>query len=518
MRRILLPALLLALTPFLTASTTVLTPWPKAHFVDNNNVLCVGCQLFTYQAGTTTKLATWTDQGGGTNNTDPVILNARGEANVWLTPGTAYKFVLAPANDTDPPTNAFWTVDQIAASAPYNPASVAITGGTISGVTISGATINTSTLNSPTIVTPAITGGTITGSSIAGANVCSNHSQVKSANYSPLQADQGNLIELSGNSTFTLNFSNSYTAGFIVCVANLDSNNAKHIQLPSGTTWLWPKQFAVVWLDNTGTLERGQPERYVAPSLTVYADASSGNDANDCLTASKACQHIQHAIIMLRTYVDTQDSVPTIQLADGTYTEAIDTSATPTGGADQILINGNAVSPGMTQLLAPAASVAVTVRDYGIFTLQNMEIGCGSGTGAVNASQFGVVDLRIVIVGSCDGQNALTAQDEGHMNIEPGLTVAGNSSALLYSHGTGAQITAGGGQTITCSGALTIGNFLLMDNGAGMTTEGTTLAFSGCGSVTGTKYTVTTNAVADTGGSTLPGNVAGSTSTGGIYN
>jgi len=42
-----------------------------------------------------------------------VILNARGEANVWLDPTKVYKLVLAPATDTDPPTNAFWTVDNI---------------------------------------------------------------------------------------------------------------------------------------------------------------------------------------------------------------------------------------------------------------------------------------------------------------------------------------------------------------------------------------------------------------------
>jgi hypothetical protein len=95
------------------AQSVVLSPWPKAHFDDNNGNPCVGCKLFTYLAGTTTKQLTYTDSGGGTANVDPVILDARGEANVWLTAGLTYKYVLAPSTDSDPPTNAYWTVDDI---------------------------------------------------------------------------------------------------------------------------------------------------------------------------------------------------------------------------------------------------------------------------------------------------------------------------------------------------------------------------------------------------------------------
>jgi len=503
--------------PALGANVSTLSPPPVARFEDNNGQPCVGCLLYTYSAGTTTKLSTYTDTTDGTPNTNPIILNSRGEANVWLPYGVAYKFVLSPSTDTDPPTNPIWTVDQIVAGAPYDPGNVAITGGTISGVTISSSTINTSTLNSPIINTPTITGGTISGATITGANACFNNSLVKTANYSPVQADIGSWIELSGNSTFTLNFSNAYTTGFVVCIANLDANNAKHIQLPSGTTWLWPNQLMTVWRDNTGTLRRSQAERYMAPSVTVYANSSAGSDSNDCLTTGNACATIQHAVVLIRTYIDTVDTVPTVQLADGTYNEAIDTSASPTGGSDQILITGDAGTPANTKIVAPAASTAVTVRDYGIFTLQNLEVACGTGVGAVNSSQFAVADLLNVIVGACDGQNALTSQDGGHININ-GLTISGSANALFFVHGVGSQIAAGGGQTITCTGGWAISFFLDMDNVSGFSTEGVPLVFSGCGGVTGQKYNVVNNAVADTQGSVLPGNVAGATATGGIYN
>lgn len=93
----------------------VLTPNAKQQFFDNNGRPLVGGKLFTYAAGTSTKLAT-TVSAAGANNANPIILDYRGECNVWIPPNVAYKFVLAPSTDTDPPTHAIWTVDGIVSS------------------------------------------------------------------------------------------------------------------------------------------------------------------------------------------------------------------------------------------------------------------------------------------------------------------------------------------------------------------------------------------------------------------
>lgn len=93
--------------------TDVLSPVPKFHATDNNGNPAVGYQLFTYQAGTSTKLSTYTNSGGGTANDNPTILDYRGEANIWIPPNVSYKYVLAPPTDTDPPSNAIWTVDNV---------------------------------------------------------------------------------------------------------------------------------------------------------------------------------------------------------------------------------------------------------------------------------------------------------------------------------------------------------------------------------------------------------------------
>ena len=88
-------------------ATTSLSPTPKLQFFDLNGAPLSGGLLYTYAAGTTTPLATYTDSTGSTPNTNPIILDSRGEANVWL--GAAiYKFALYTSVNV-----LIWTVDNI---------------------------------------------------------------------------------------------------------------------------------------------------------------------------------------------------------------------------------------------------------------------------------------------------------------------------------------------------------------------------------------------------------------------
>jgi hypothetical protein len=92
-----------------------LSPLPIQKFFNSNGEPLVGGLLYTYTAGTTTKVATYTDSTGVGTNTNPIVLDYRGECRVWLDITKIYKFILSPPGDTDPPTKAIWTVDNIAA-------------------------------------------------------------------------------------------------------------------------------------------------------------------------------------------------------------------------------------------------------------------------------------------------------------------------------------------------------------------------------------------------------------------
>lgn len=96
--------------------TVTLSPVFKQKFFDNSGIPLNGGKLFSYLATTTTKTTTYSDAGGSSANTNPVILNFRGEADVFIEPNKGYKFVLAPSTDTDPPTNPIWTVDNVRSS------------------------------------------------------------------------------------------------------------------------------------------------------------------------------------------------------------------------------------------------------------------------------------------------------------------------------------------------------------------------------------------------------------------
>lgn len=89
-----------------------LSPLPIQHFTAPDGSPAYQYRLFTYIAGTSTKLGTFSDSSGSAN-TNPITLNARGECALWLDSTKAYKFIFTYPGSDDPPTNPIWTVDNI---------------------------------------------------------------------------------------------------------------------------------------------------------------------------------------------------------------------------------------------------------------------------------------------------------------------------------------------------------------------------------------------------------------------
>lgn len=115
-----------AIVPAAHGATGTVAPMPKALCLDNNGAIVNGGLIFTYTAGTTTKLTTYSDAALTTPNANPVVCDSAGRATIFLS-ASAYKFTYAPSTDTDPPTNAYFTVDNIAA-VPYLTTDLDITG------------------------------------------------------------------------------------------------------------------------------------------------------------------------------------------------------------------------------------------------------------------------------------------------------------------------------------------------------------------------------------------------------
>jgi hypothetical protein len=74
-----------------------------AQFFDNNGNVLSGGKIYTYQAGTTTPLATYTTNSESAFHTNPIILDSAGRVpsggEIWLQFGIGYKFVLKTSTD-----------------------------------------------------------------------------------------------------------------------------------------------------------------------------------------------------------------------------------------------------------------------------------------------------------------------------------------------------------------------------------------------------------------------------------
>ncbi len=84
----------------------VLLPTPIQRFHKNGKPLANG-KLYSYQASTTVPVALYTDPDGLVPHTNPIILDANGECEIWMRPGS-YKLRLTDADDAE-----IWTVNKV---------------------------------------------------------------------------------------------------------------------------------------------------------------------------------------------------------------------------------------------------------------------------------------------------------------------------------------------------------------------------------------------------------------------
>jgi hypothetical protein len=144
--------------------TINISPDPRLQFFGNDGKPLVGGKLYTYEAGTTTPLVTYTNYLGTTPNSNPVILDSRGEASVWLGNGTRYKFVLKDANNVE-----IWTQDYLIAgvgadgSGAYGTWPISISGNAATATNATHAT-------SADSATYATTAGSVSGGAVSSIN------------------------------------------------------------------------------------------------------------------------------------------------------------------------------------------------------------------------------------------------------------------------------------------------------------------------------------------------------------
>lgn len=107
----------------------------RHRFYKNDGSLNAGGKVYTYVAGTSTPVATYTDSTAATPNTNPIILDSKGEADIWV--ASQIKVNVLESDDTQVTG---WPVDNIGSGVSSTDVSMRYSGvasGTANALTIS---------------------------------------------------------------------------------------------------------------------------------------------------------------------------------------------------------------------------------------------------------------------------------------------------------------------------------------------------------------------------------------------
>lgn len=233
-----------------------LTPTPKQQIYGSDGNPLVGGKIYTYAAGTTTPLATYTDAGGLTANTNPIILNSLGQANIWLAPSSSYKFSVFTSADV-----LLYTVDNIATPIDYlslvtslaSPPPIGSTAPNTGAFTTLAATTATITTVNATNITAT---GTVTAETLTFEGGGSMTKPSEAGIQSITATVAANALTVTLNPT-TLDFrSTTLTTG--VPVSRVMSSAVSTVVSSGstlGTVSAVQSRIVVLALDNAGTVE-----------------------------------------------------------------------------------------------------------------------------------------------------------------------------------------------------------------------------------------------------------------------
>lgn len=261
-------------------------------------------------------------------------------------------------------------------------------------------------------------------------------------------------------------------------------------------------------------------------NLTLYVNASTGNDNNLGTSPSSAFATIQAALGAIYHNYDFNGHSSTVNVANGTYSISaanatlISMPGVPMGHNGSVSIIGNTASPGSCSLSAGNGN-CVLVAAGGSLNLSGFTITAGgNNVGVVATAGYGVnaqggsIFISSCILGSCG-----TVQCQAAIG---GLLVVGNGCTFTGTTGYGLLATVAGvvwavGSTITFNAlTVTIGFACATENATIHTASNT---FSG--TFTGPRYFAALNGVVDTSSSAnatyFPGSAAGITQNGGQY-
>jgi hypothetical protein len=334
-----------------------LTPTPKQQIYGSDGNPLVGGKIYTYSAGTTTPLATFTDAGGLTANTNPIILNSLGQANIWLAPSSSYKFSVFTSADV-----LLYTVDNITAPIDYlslvtslaSPPPIGSTAPNTGAFTTLAATTATITTVNATNITAT---GTVTAETLTFEGGGSMTKPSEAGIQSITATVAANALTVTLNPT-TLDFrSTTLTTG--VPVSRVMSSAVSTVVSSGstlGTVSAVQSRIVVLALDNAGTVElavvniAGGNDLTETGLISTTAEGGSGTaDSASVIYSNTARTNVAYRVV---GYVEST------QATAGTWAT---TPSTVQGYGGQALASMSSMGYGQTwQNLTSARATSTT--------------------------------------------------------------------------------------------------------------------------------------------------------------
>lgn len=264
----------------------------------------------------------------------------------------------------------------------------------------------------------------------------------------------------------------------------------------------------------------GPVDLEVVSTSRIYYVSTTGSDSNAGLTAGTPFLTIQKAVDTVRAlYLGPGVSI-TIQLADGTYSVASSILIGPVMGyGGDVSIQGNTTTPANVVVQSSAAVGSVIYASGpgpSWWIVKGMKLSSAHGASLLRASYQAKVKWGTIVFGSTSLWH-LRADFGGFLIGDGGpYTIDGGAASHAYAEGA-ATVISTFGSTVTLTGTPAWSTAFAQAIGISSIRAGS-MSFSG--SATGKRYDVQLNAVINTNGggaSALPGNAAGTTSTGGQY-
>jgi hypothetical protein len=165
-------------------------------FFDADGNPLAGGKVYTYEAGTTTPLVTYNSatESVPTQNTNPVILDANGNANIWLK-NQSYKIVVKDSDD-----NTLITRDNVTHIGTGEIITALIADDAVTTVKILNEAVTTAKIDDEAVTTQKIAPDAVTGSKILEESIDSDHYADGSIDREHLAADIVNGTKIADDS------------------------------------------------------------------------------------------------------------------------------------------------------------------------------------------------------------------------------------------------------------------------------------------------------------------------------